>query len=138
MTWTYSGDPTSTPKDEVRFLVGDTDAEAPLLSDEEIAYLLVGVPSAISCAPKACATILSKLAREVDYTIGPEKVTASQRFENYQKLIPTLRQMWTNASAAPVWQDPNYTTGQSSFDIGMHDYKGGGPSGLPNPETPNS
>ena len=32
---TYSGDPLSSPTDEVRFLVGDTDADAFYLSDAD-------------------------------------------------------------------------------------------------------
>ncbi len=38
---TYSGNPLSSPTDEVRFLVGDTDTDNFYLSDAEINYLLV-------------------------------------------------------------------------------------------------
>ena len=37
---TYSGDPLSSPTDEVRFLVGDTNPIAYYLSDAEIWYCL--------------------------------------------------------------------------------------------------
>ena len=40
MTWTYSGNPSSTERDAVRFLVGDTDTNDQLLSNEEIDYLV--------------------------------------------------------------------------------------------------
>lgn len=40
MTWTYSGDPASSNRDAVRFLVGDTDTTDQLVTDEEIAWLL--------------------------------------------------------------------------------------------------
>jgi hypothetical protein len=40
MSWTYSGDPASSPKDTVRFLIGDTDPARKLVSDEEILFAL--------------------------------------------------------------------------------------------------
>lgn len=40
MTWTYSGDPASSPLDEVRFLLGDTAQTVQSLSDQEINWLL--------------------------------------------------------------------------------------------------
>ena len=40
MSWSYSGDPASTERDAVRFWVQDTDSAVPLLSDQEIDYLL--------------------------------------------------------------------------------------------------
>lgn len=38
--WSYTGDPTARPVDEVRFLSGDTDSANPQATDSEIAYLL--------------------------------------------------------------------------------------------------
>jgi hypothetical protein len=40
MTWTYSGDPTASDRDEVRFLITDTMEGRPLIQDEEIDYAL--------------------------------------------------------------------------------------------------
>lgn len=40
MSWTYSGDPATSPLDEARFLIGDTDKNAPIMQDEEIKYLI--------------------------------------------------------------------------------------------------
>ena len=38
--WSYSGDPTASPLDTVRSLIGDIDENFPLLSDDEIlAYI---------------------------------------------------------------------------------------------------
>lgn len=39
-TYSYSGDPVTSKKDQVRFLAGDTNSGDPYLSDEEILYLL--------------------------------------------------------------------------------------------------
>lgn len=40
MSFSYSGDPSSTDLDECRFLLGDTDANNPILQDEEINYII--------------------------------------------------------------------------------------------------
>ena len=41
MTWSYSGNPSASNLDRVRFLSGDTDSANPLASNEEITFLLV-------------------------------------------------------------------------------------------------
>lgn len=40
MSFTYSGDPTSSRLDECRFLLGDTDEKQPIMQDEEINYII--------------------------------------------------------------------------------------------------
>src|SRR5437867_4203207 len=40
MNWNYSGNPAFSPLDATRFLITDTLAERPLVSDEEIVYAL--------------------------------------------------------------------------------------------------
>ena len=40
MAFTYSGDPSNSPLDECRFILGDTDENNPILRDEEINYII--------------------------------------------------------------------------------------------------
>lgn len=40
MSFTYSGDPTSSKLDECRFLLSDTDSENVIMQDEEINYII--------------------------------------------------------------------------------------------------
>jgi hypothetical protein len=40
MTFTYSGDPSTSTRNYVRFLINDTNSTDALFSDEEIAYLI--------------------------------------------------------------------------------------------------
>ena len=72
MTWTYSGNPAASNRDAVRFLVADTDSTDPLITDEEIAYLLVLYTEAPSAAVGAARAIAAKFSRESDQarTIG--------------------------------------------------------------------
>jgi hypothetical protein len=125
MTWAYGGDPSASEKDRVRFLIGDTDQEDQLLQDEEINYLVQVKGSAEGAAIHACSVIMATLAREVDYTIGPESVKASQRLENYKTIMQNLRAMVSGANAAPSYKEPE----EILFDLGMHDNFTGG-SGL--------
>ena len=53
----YSGDPSSSPRDEVRFLIGDTTPDDPLLSDPELDALLLLHPSPLSAASEAARRI---------------------------------------------------------------------------------
>lgn len=91
MTWSYSGDPTSDPKDEVRFLIGDTDSDDQLIEDEEINYLLDKEGGIIlEAAARAAGAIAAKFAREADKDIGDYSISASQRAEAYRELEKAL------------------------------------------------
>lgn len=101
--WTYSGDPSKSPLDAVRFLIGDTDENDPLLNDAEIQYTLYhGV---VSAAIQCCDIIAAKFLREVDYAIGPLRESASQKANAYMKRANYLRKNYKKASY-PVWQNP--------------------------------
>ena len=90
MTWSYTGNPGSSAKDAIRFLIGDTDTTDQLLSDEEIAWLnLEQTGSATSTddlyytAHYACHSIAAKLARLADKSIGGLSVSLSQKANAY-------------------------------------------------------
>lgn len=92
MVFEYSGDPTTNKKDEVRFLIGDTDVQEPLLQDGEIQYLLSKYnQNAMSAAIQACETIAAKFSRLMDEQVGQVKITYSQRAEQYTKMRDELR-----------------------------------------------
>lgn len=120
MVWTYSGDPSSTDRDKVRFMIGDTDSQDPLLSDEEIMYLLDTKQSVQKAAQEACRAIIAKFAREVSYSLGPEKVEASDRLAHYKELLNELKAQSMEANAAPSWAGET-NPGEPIFDLGIHD-----------------
>jgi hypothetical protein len=68
--FSYSGDPATSARDEVRFLTQDTDETCPLLSDNDLEYLLgKWLPlynSVIYVASIAAATIARKWAKVVN------------------------------------------------------------------------
>lgn len=92
MTWSYSGDPSTSKKDEVRFLIGDTDQDDQLLQDEEIEYLLSVESNVYRAASKAARSIAAKFSREAEKSIGDYSIKANQRAEAYKRLMKDLEE----------------------------------------------
>lgn len=101
MTWSYSTDPGSTPKDSVRFLIGDTKSTAQELSDEEILWLLSKEGTPEQAAARAAEILASKYASLVDKTVGALSISASQRFDHFTSLSSRLRATTTALLSAP-------------------------------------
>jgi len=89
MAWTYSGDPSSTDLDTVRFLIGDTLTADQLLSDEEIAWALTqgSVYNAAAIAARAIAAAFSRMA---DKAVDDLEIKYSQKSEQYVDLAVNL------------------------------------------------
>jgi hypothetical protein len=117
MAYTYSGDPTTSAKDEIRFLVQDTGPTKWYLQDAEISYQISLVSGTLQNAPAQgnflaaayCADAImaqfSSLAESK--AVGDLNLSYSKRVENYQALAYRLRQ---RAAIAGV---PLTVTGQS-------------------------
>jgi len=89
--WKYSGDPSANPKDAVRFIIGDTMESDPLLTDEEITYLLNiynGAP--MNASIRGCEMIMAKFSRLADETAGQVKVSYSQKAKQYATMRDAL------------------------------------------------
>jgi len=125
MAWTYSGDPSTSERDQVRFLVGDTDTNDQLLTDEEISYLLTTKKNVVKAAIEACNRLIAKFSRDVDYSIGPEKVSAGDRVKQFKSLKEELVRDSIESNAAPFWGGSELLEEQEPlFDLGMHDNRG--------------
>lgn len=91
MTWTYSGDPNSSPKDEVRFLIGDTDSENPKVSDEEIEYALSRNNGDVNLAAADCARALAaKYASWATKSVGDLSLSYGDLMQHYLDLAASL------------------------------------------------
>jgi len=105
MAFTYSGDPSASPLDEVRFLIGDTDVTDPQLLDGEINYnlkLIYGLnpPASGNFLPAAhCAdAIAAKYTRAAESkAVGDLSISFAQRVKQYRDLGAKLRQRATLA-----------------------------------------
>lgn len=101
MAWSYGGDLLGSKLDLYRFKIGDTDEHDPLLQDGEIEYLLATHESIDHAIIAGVEALVVQFAKQVDYRIGPEQVTASQRFEHYSKLLSKLEAGLRSSNAVP-------------------------------------
>lgn len=92
MSWNYSFNPENSAKDEVRFLIGDTNIKDQLLQDEEIQYLLKKHNNyPLNAAIRACEAVISKFSRLADETVGSVSKSFSQKAQSYFKTMEMLR-----------------------------------------------
>ena len=115
--WTYSGDPSSSRKDEIRFLIGDTNSneDENLLQDEEINYTLNLYPMVTDItttdvdgntvviidrtrqpltAALVCAeAIWSYFQRQADEHLPPVNFEYAARAKNYKVKVDDLRRI---------------------------------------------
>jgi len=99
MAWTYSGDPSDSTRDAVRFLIGDTDTTDQLISDEEVDYLVELHGTLSRSASEAARSIAAKFARLMNRSIGGLSADFSQKYQHYMELAESLI---TNEEAFPV------------------------------------
>lgn len=115
MKWSYI-DPANDPKDAVRLLVGDTDENYPKLYDEEISFFLQQANGSTEVAAYlGVKAILTKLATEPDYKIGPESITNSAAVKTMQDLLKDLDPVKNVGVPYPPQQET------STFYMGMMD-----------------
>lgn len=94
--WSYTGDPSASHKDAVRFAVGDVDDSDQLVSDEEIEHALGEVGSINEAAAMVCEHIAARFSREADKSINASGGVAqsqqlSQRSKAYMLHATRLR-----------------------------------------------
>lgn len=89
MSWSY--EPNNSDKDRVRLLVGDVDATAQQLQDEELAFFLSENGNVYVAASEAAKALAALYARQVDKQVGDLRISASQRQAHYTTLAKELR-----------------------------------------------
>ncbi len=134
MSFNYSGDPSASTLDNVRFLIGDTDIDDPQFQDTEInAILAENASEPYSTAIVLVERLLAKYSRKVDKSMGDLSISYSQMVENYRKLLPQLRMRASIELCAPkltaMVQDEKKSNeddaslSKPSFKFGMTDFK---------------
>lgn len=96
MSFTYSGNPSNSDVDAVRFLIGDTDSTEPLLQDEEIIYLSSMWTMQWSIywtASMAAEAIAARFAREVTFNSDSQTISTSELQQKYMSLAKQLRDL---------------------------------------------
>lgn len=90
MTWTYSGNPSNSTLDAVRFIIGDTDTNDQLLSNEEINYYVAEHGSVLRIASESARAIAAKFARYMSRSIGGLSADFSAKYRQYLELADNL------------------------------------------------
>jgi hypothetical protein len=132
MSWSYSGDPSSSDLDQVRLYVQDTDEARQLLTDEEITFLLAQWAPAYNSplyVSAVCAEIIaSKFIGEVNVSADGVNVDQGSLFDRYNQLAGSLRDQYHALynQTAPSLEDltslvPDFTIPPLSFGIGFQD-----------------
>lgn len=85
MSFTYSGNPSSSPLDKYRFILGDTNPEEPILTDAEINYIVDeanGNENQILYKLFSRAAVL--FARDIKRSLGPQHEDPTNRAKFFQ------------------------------------------------------
>lgn len=99
MSWTYSGNPATSSRDEIRFLVGDTDPSDQLVEDEEIDYVLSihadpgANQSNYTAAAAVAQAIAARFAKKLDKSVGGLSLPWRQRYEQYVQIAEEMTRL---------------------------------------------
>jgi len=125
VSWSYSGDPSASDLDMVRWLMGDTDENHQEVSNEEIDAALGMAASTTGAAVLVLDALIARYSFQVDYSWGGEfQESASQRVEQLRKRRAELAAGGLDG-LRPYTADFEAEDDEihaSRFDIGMHDY----------------
>ena len=136
MTFTYSGDPSTSTRNYVRFLISDTDSTDALFSDEELNYVITEWNGDAYEAARECAEILiARFAREADSlskSVGDISVSESysQKITHYKELANNIlaRKLrkspprpWADSETLKSTDDRNISDYNTDFHVGIHD-----------------
>lgn len=112
MTFTYGGDISTSPKDWVRFLIGDTDLKEPdnqLLTDEEILGLIgseTNLDAMYGIAADAADAIAAKFSKYPPTRIGGlSNIDLRRVVEAYERRAGQLRSRANSAAAIGTSSD---------------------------------
>lgn len=128
--WTYGADPSRSPEDALRFLVGDTIQERPLLDDNEVLYLTGRNTNLNIAAAEACEALWSRFCAISDYTVGSVSKKYSDMAAKFKERAADFRKdasrnalvsfPSTLASTKQTLEDDSELS-QPQFSIGMGD-----------------
>lgn len=89
--FTYSGDPSKNAVDAVRFLVGDTNSQRPLLDDREVAFAISQHPNQNIAAATLAEHLFGRFASQADISVGPVSKSFSKVAELFNTKAQQLR-----------------------------------------------
>lgn len=113
MTWQYNvADLATSPRDQVRLEIGDTNPLNPLLQDEEIALALTQRSTIFGAASNLCSKLSTRFAIQCDSTAGDTKFSYGQLSKAFM-----LRALWYDVQAARAGSGAPIVGGISKADV---------------------
>jgi hypothetical protein len=100
VSFSYSGDPSSSARDAVRFSIGDTADVGHVFEDAEIDYLLSGQPDVTLVSIDLCKKAIAHFAQLCTMSAGATSVQYRERGDNYRALQAELRKQLSPAPYA--------------------------------------
>lgn len=97
MTFTFSIDGGFTDRDRVRFHVGDTDATAPILTDEQIAALITEYDDWIGATRAALRYIIAQLTRTPNFQADWLKVDVANTVKLFRQTLADFEAEFADA-----------------------------------------
>ena len=91
MTWSYSGDPSTSGRDAVRFLIGDTIKKDPLVQNEEITATIATNPNLGLAGAFILDALSAKFSRFPTTRVGDISVSGNQRAQEFAARAKELR-----------------------------------------------
>ncbi len=116
MSWTYSGNPASSQRDELRFTISDTNQAEPIMQDEELDYLITEYGSNRNMLMYQAFTRAATLfARDIKRSLGPQSEDPTERLKFFRDQANYFRSKLSVAGiSVPVYNYPKV------FHKGMH------------------
>ncbi len=103
MSWSYSGDPSTSPLDEARFTVGDTKESEALFSDEEIQYMVDHYSSKAALYYHMFLQAATNYSKAIRRTLGPQTEDPSSRTDYFSRMADMYRkEMLVNSSSSAL------------------------------------
>ena len=160
MSWNYSGNPATSLRDYVRFLIKDVDQSKPEFTNEEIVFMVAQANggdyatanaqfvkdlvsgNAYSASIILVERLMLKYARFADKSVGDLRISFSQILKGYELLLQDLRNRVTLEQATPFMGGRTHSDKmidftnpdavQPNFRIGQQDITSPIPDSLPN------
>ena len=141
MTFTYVG-PATSDRDKVRFLIQDTNASAPHMTDEEISWLISEWADVYDAAANAADILAGAYAHKADYSKSVGDLSMNETFSTqsarFSELASSLRlnrmrryvPNWVaNANSLLSTNERNVPIYHTDFHTGQHDNPRGSAEG---------
>lgn len=116
MSWSYSGNPSSSTLDQCRFMIQDTVAQEPIMQDEEIQYLIDTYgDNENELYYNLFARAATLFSRDIKKSLGPESEDPTERLSFYKAQMAYYKK---RTCVSGISQPKS--TGPKIFYTGMH------------------